>query len=644
MRVIDLVAEGQTLAIVMELISGQDLRRYLRAKGTLPPAEAVGLAVQLLTGLAAVHAAGVVHRDIKPENLLLDTSAGEVTLKVTDFGVARLSYGASLTKLTSLIGTPEYMAPELAEGGSADPAADLYSAGIVLYEMLSGRTPFAGGPPMAVLRRHADMAPPPVPGIPDGLWDQLSKMLGKDPADRPASATDAAEALIGQAAALAPLPALPLTAAPDSYQRAAPVGTGVPDGSGTTVVRHRERGIGPGAGVEVPPPSASAPSRSRARLRSAALLAVAVAVIAAAAIVIPSWLRHKPPVTSQPQAYSFAPQQYPGGLRLMRQWTLDGPGSSVFTETVTASAAGTAMRVRFYEAVPSAVAATLRTAVFTPRDATIVQGGHAVEWLVQVPATGSVKISYQITVPAGSSGKARLADWARGLGTAQAALPAPWLSGPTASANPARHTPTTPAGRTPTAGAVTGGISVAAPTAIAPSLSPGLQSPPSTQASPAPTPAPEAQVYASAPLATGSSSVTARVYFGQLSAVISALSGQVTFNTSASLLAAKPRLCVGTVVFSQVTNPTGAVFAEGLGSGWTAAENPPSQDTESGNLHQQLVVPPAGASAGQSWQASAELTAGSPKVQSGGYSLTLQRQDGSARTWLVDGQAVGCSA
>ena len=515
-RVIDLVAEGQTLAIVMELISGQDLRRYLRAKGTLPPAEAACLAVQLLTGLAAVHAAGVVHRDIKPENLMLDTSASEMTLKVTDFGVARLSYGASLTKLSSLIGTPEYMAPELAEGGSASPAADLYSAGVVLYEMLSGRTPFAGGAPMAVLRRHADMAPPPVPGVPDALWEQLSKMLAKDPADRPASAADAAGALIGQAAALAPLSALPPMTAPDSYQRPALAGPGLPDGSGTTVVRHRERAIGTDPGAMVPPRSASGSSRSTARWRRAALLAVAAAVIAAAAIVIPSWLRHKPSAPPHPQAYSFA-QQSPGT--------------------------------------------------------------------------------------------------------------------PTASATPARHTPTTPAGRTSTAGAVTSAIPVAAPAAVAPSPArEGQQT------------APKAQAYASSSLVTGSSSVTARVYFGQLSTVVSALSGQVTFNTSASLQAAKPGLCVGTVVFSQVTNPTGAVFAEGLGSGWTAAENAPSQDTESGNLHQQLVVPPAGASAAQSWQASAELTAGSLTVQSGGYSLTLQHQDGPTQTWLVNGQTVECTA
>ena len=117
--------------------------------------------------MAAVHAAGIIHRDIKPENVLVDTSGGQTALKLTDFGVARLSYGASLTKLSSLIGTPEYMAPELAEHDSATPAADLYSAGIVLYEMLCGRTPFAGGHPLAVLRRQVEQAPPPIPGVPD---------------------------------------------------------------------------------------------------------------------------------------------------------------------------------------------------------------------------------------------------------------------------------------------------------------------------------------------------------------------------------------------------------------------------------------------------------------------------------------------
>jgi Protein kinase domain len=619
-RVIDLVAEGETLAIIMELIRGQDLRRYLRAQVTLPPAEAVGLAVQLLHGLAAVHAAGVVHRDVKPENLLLDTSAGQAVLKVTDFGVARLSYGGSLTKMSSLIGTPEYMAPELAEGGSAGPAADLYSAGAVLYEMLSGRTPFAGGPPMTVLRRHADMAPPPVPGVPAGLWEQVSRLLMKDPASRPASAADAAEALASQADALAPLPALPPMATPTTYQ---PAGLAVPDGGGMTVVRRRGpadlgAGSSPGAGGKS--------ARSGNRRRQATVAAVAVAVIAAAAIILPSWLHHGSPPPARAAtaaAYSFVSQQYPGGLRLTRRWTLSGPGGSEFTETVTASGAETAMVARFDEAIPPVVAGSLGTAQFSPPTATIVQARHAVEWQVQVPAGGSVTVSYRATVPAGGAAESRLAGWARDLGTVQAALPAPRLSRSSPPASPTRQTPTaTPVNPT------------TVPTVI---TEPGSSSQPAQGV-------PNVPSYISAPLATGSSSITARVYFGQLSSVIAALSGQVTFNTAASLPATRPGLCVETVIFSQVTSPTGAVFARGLGTGWTGAESVPSQDTQGGYLHQQLVIPPVAVSAGEAWQPSASLSAGNLKIQAGTSSLVLQGENGSARTWLVNGEAVKCDA
>src|ERR1700685_126843 len=163
-RVVDLVIEGDTLAIVMELVRGSDLRRLLRTRRTVPPSEALYLTGQLLRGMAVVHAAGIIHRDIKPENVLVDTSSGRPQLKLTDFGVARLSYGASLTKLSGVIGTPEYMAPELVEQNRATPAADVYSAGIVLYEVLCGRTPFAGRHPLAVLRRQADPAPALLPG------------------------------------------------------------------------------------------------------------------------------------------------------------------------------------------------------------------------------------------------------------------------------------------------------------------------------------------------------------------------------------------------------------------------------------------------------------------------------------------------
>ena len=238
----------------------------LRARGTLPPAEALHLTGQLLRGMAAVHAAGIVHRDIKPENVLVDTPSGAPRLKLTDFGVARLSYGASLTKLSGVIGTPEYMAPELAEHDRATPAADVYSAGIVLYEMLCGRTPFAGGHPLAVLRRQADQAPPVIPGVPAELWDRIAWMLAKDPRSRPASAQEAWAALAPLEPALAALPALAPWAGPEAgatvsgrwattmstpgAARFTPPDRGEP-AAGGTVLRHRDHG-------DQAPPAASA--------------------------------------------------------------------------------------------------------------------------------------------------------------------------------------------------------------------------------------------------------------------------------------------------------------------------------------------------------------------------------------------------
>jgi serine/threonine-protein kinase len=220
-RVLDLVVEGQTLGIVMELVEGQDLRHELLARHTLAPTEAVRYSRELLDGLEAVHRSGVVHRDVKPENLLVDTKDGEPRLKLTDFGVARLTYGGSLTKISSLIGTPEYMAPEITDHETATAASDLYSAGILLYEMLSGRTPFAGGHVMAVLRRHLDDAPPPIPGAPAELWALIESLLAKDPDARPRSAAETAEALAALAPSLTDLPALPPMPAP-TFPPAAP--------------------------------------------------------------------------------------------------------------------------------------------------------------------------------------------------------------------------------------------------------------------------------------------------------------------------------------------------------------------------------------------------------------------------------------
>jgi serine/threonine protein kinase, bacterial len=328
-QVLDLVVEGETLGIVMELVDGQDLRRYLRARGTLPPAEAVYLAGQLLQGLAAVHAGGVVHRDVKPENVLVSMARGQMTLKLTDFGVSRLSYGASLTKMTSLIGTPEYMAPELAEHDTATPAADLYSAGIVLYEMLAGRTPFAGGHPLAVLRRHVEQPPPPVPGVPGELWEQIESLLAKDPRSRPGSAAAALGRLaplqnrLDGRPALPPMPGQPApvpgqTMPGRGYGQTTPgreYGQTTPGQGygqitpgrepGQTVLRARDRGLAP-AGENEPPPGVSSragrgPAGARRRRRAAIISLPAVLVILAAAV---GWLLTHSPHGASPVADS----------------------------------------------------------------------------------------------------------------------------------------------------------------------------------------------------------------------------------------------------------------------------------------------------------------------------------------------------
>lgn len=213
-RVIDLVVEGQTLAIVMELVEGGDLRRELLGRRTLPPAQAAAYCRELLDGLIAVHAKGIVHRDVKPENVLIDTSGAQRRLKLTDFGVARLTYGGSLTRVGSMIGTPDYMAPEIVDHETATPAADLYSTGVVLYEMLAGRTPFAGGLPITVLHRHLTAEPPPIPDAPAHMMTLVASLLAKDPGERPQSAAQAAEALAAIEPSLAGLPALPVMPAP----------------------------------------------------------------------------------------------------------------------------------------------------------------------------------------------------------------------------------------------------------------------------------------------------------------------------------------------------------------------------------------------------------------------------------------------
>ncbi|MFF2331151.1 MULTISPECIES: serine/threonine-protein kinase [unclassified Streptomyces] len=208
----DLVVDGNDLALVMDLVRGTDLRSRLDRERRLAPEAAVAIIADVADGLAAAHAAGVVHRDVKPENILLDMEGplgpgGSHPALLTDFGVAKLIDTPRRTKASKIIGTPDYLAPEIVEGLPPRAAVDIYALATVLYELLAGFTPFGGGHPGAVLRRHVTETVVPLPGIPDELWQLLVQCLAKAPASR-LRASELAARLREQLPHLAGLPPL----------------------------------------------------------------------------------------------------------------------------------------------------------------------------------------------------------------------------------------------------------------------------------------------------------------------------------------------------------------------------------------------------------------------------------------------------
>ncbi|MFI7006732.1 serine/threonine-protein kinase [Streptomyces sp. NPDC050145] len=185
----DLVVDGNDLALVMDLIRGTDLRTRLDRERRLAPEAAVAIVADVAEGLAAAHAAGIVHRDVKPENILLDMQGplgpgGAHPALLTDFGVAKLIDTPRRTRASKVVGTPDYLAPEIIEGLPPRAAVDIYALATVLYELLAGFTPFGGGHPGAILRRHVTETVVPLPGIPDELWQLLVQCLAKAPASR----------------------------------------------------------------------------------------------------------------------------------------------------------------------------------------------------------------------------------------------------------------------------------------------------------------------------------------------------------------------------------------------------------------------------------------------------------------------------
>jgi serine/threonine protein kinase len=191
----DLVVEGSTAAIVMDLVPGGSLRDLLTESGTLLPAEIARIGAGIADALHDVHLAGYVHRDVKPENVLMDSSTPTRTPRLTDFGISKMTGASKVGRSTLLAGTPNYVAPEIVDGGQITPAADLYSLGILLYELCCGVTPFSGASVFQVLRDHCEKAPGRPDGIPDELWDVIANLLRKKPSARPQSAEHVAAVL-----------------------------------------------------------------------------------------------------------------------------------------------------------------------------------------------------------------------------------------------------------------------------------------------------------------------------------------------------------------------------------------------------------------------------------------------------------------
>lgn len=296
--------ENETYFIVMELIKGRSLRDILKSEGVLLPRRAAEIAVEVASALEVAHRNRVIHRDNKPGNILL---AADGTVKVTDFGVARAwDDSQELTRTGSVIGTATYFSPEQARGEAADGRSDIYSLGVVLYEMLTGRPPFSGETPVSVAYQHVATDPPAPsslnPDVPAELDAIVGKALQKTPDHRYQSANDIRRDLLLFLRGEAP---------------PAPIPAPEPAAEGPARV------LEPGAGAasrrsytDLPPPTVSPEEAYRRmsppRRRSANLPAVVGSIAVAAALVFGIYLllnnfsaETEPVVTTPPPPVSL---------------------------------------------------------------------------------------------------------------------------------------------------------------------------------------------------------------------------------------------------------------------------------------------------------------------------------------------------
>jgi eukaryotic-like serine/threonine-protein kinase len=224
-------AEG-TYYIAMEYLEGQTLKELAVVRRPLPIREAIGYARQILAALRFSHRKGIVHRDIKPHNALIDDDR---RVKVTDFGIARAGPASQMTEAGSIIGTAQYLSPEQARGGAIDQRSDLYSVGVVLYELLTGTVPFTGDTPVEIAMKHLSSVPEPPSArradIPRPLDQVVLRALAKDAEERYATAEemDAELARVAEG--------LPVSAETADAATAVLAGAGVTDAAQTAIVR-----------------------------------------------------------------------------------------------------------------------------------------------------------------------------------------------------------------------------------------------------------------------------------------------------------------------------------------------------------------------------------------------------------------------
>ena len=263
----------QDSSLVMEYVPGQSLADLLSHLGSGQPLaedDALNILEQAASGLAAIHNAGLVHRDIKPGNLLLRDSSGTsvgdpargAIVKITDFGIVKAAQSVALTRTGMVVGTAQYVSPEQAQGFDVTPASDVYSLGVVGFEMLSGSRPFSGDSSVSVALAHISQAPPHIDApISDAARELISIALRKDPASRYADGAEFAQAIAAvRRGQWPPAPRMINDAPTTVLPSQAPVAGGFVDPHATT---HLQQVIGAGAGAAATQSGAGAAAQRR---------------------------------------------------------------------------------------------------------------------------------------------------------------------------------------------------------------------------------------------------------------------------------------------------------------------------------------------------------------------------------------------